>query len=114
MGIYLPNMEMPKENDYTIAIVYGDGVVTEYHEDYWIRGADGEKQLGTAVSVTPHGDLIDRGYAIATACSGRIRTLPITEDGENWIRVEEVRESIKNAPTVIEAEEGKTCADISR
>ena len=55
--------------------------------------------------VPKHGDLIDRGYAIATACSGRIRTLPTTEDGENWIRVEEVRESIKDAPTIIPAEE---------
>ena len=32
------------------------------------------------VPVPPHGDLIDRGYAIATACSGRIRALPTTED----------------------------------
>ena len=60
MSILIKGMEMPKENDYTIAIVYGDGVVTEYHEDYWIRGADGEKQLGIAVPVPPHGDLIDR------------------------------------------------------
>ena len=59
-GIYIPDMKMPKENDYTIVIVYGDGVVTEYHDDYWIRGADGEKQIGTAVPVPPHGDLIDR------------------------------------------------------
>jgi hypothetical protein len=58
--ILIRGMEMPKENDYTIAIVYGDGVVTEYHEDYWIRGADGEKQLGIAIPVPPHGDLIDR------------------------------------------------------
>ena len=59
------------------------------------------------VPVPAHGDLIDRGYAIATACSGRIRTLPTTEDGEDWIRVEEVRESIKNAPIIIPAEEGE-------
>ena len=59
------------------------------------------------IELPPHGDLIDRRYAIATACSGRIRTLPTTEDGENWIRVEEVRESIKNAPTIIPAEEGE-------
>ena len=59
------------------------------------------------VPVPPHGDLIDRGYAIATACFGRIRALPTTEDGEDWIRVEEVRESIKNAPTIIPAEEGE-------
>ena len=59
MSILIEGMKMPKENDYTIAIVYGDGVVTEYHEDYWIRGADGEKQIGTAIPVPPHGRLID-------------------------------------------------------
>ena len=59
------------------------------------------------IPVPPHRDLIDREYAIATACSGRIRTLQTTEDGEDWIRVKEVRESIKNAPTIIEAEEGE-------
>ncbi len=64
--IMIRGMELPKENDYTIAIVYGDGVVTEYHEDYWVRGADGEKQLGTAVPVPPHGDLIDRDTARET------------------------------------------------
>lgn len=44
-------------------------------------------------------DLIDRQAAIATAISGRIRTLPTTEDGENWIRVNEVRDSLLSLPT---------------
>ena len=44
-------------------------------------------------------DLIDRQAAIAYAISGRIRTLPTSEDGENWIRVEEVRESLLNMPS---------------
>lgn len=50
-----------------------------------------------------HGDLISR-YAIATACSNLIRT----EDGEYWIKVGEVRESIKSAPTIVPAERSKT------
>lgn len=42
-------------------------------------------------------DVISRGYAIAYACSGLIRRM---EDGD-WIRVEEVRESLKSVPSAI-------------
>lgn len=41
-------------------------------------------------------DLINKEYALASAVSGRTRLI----DGERWIRVSEVRESIKNAPTI--------------
>ncbi len=44
-------------------------------------------------------DLISRQAAIATAISGRVRTLPTTEDGENWIRVNEVRDSLLILPS---------------
>lgn len=44
-------------------------------------------------------DLIDRQAAIATAISGRVRTLPTTEDGEDWIRVNEVRDSLLSLPS---------------
>ena len=56
------------------------------------------------IPLPDHGDLIDREYAIASGCSGRIRALPTTEDGEDWIRVEEVRQSLKSVPVVIPAE----------
>ena len=56
------------------------------------------------IELPDHGDLIEREYAIASACSGRIRALPTTEDGEDWIRVEEVRQSLKSVPAVIPAE----------
>ena len=56
------------------------------------------------IELPDHGDLIEREYAIASACSGRIRALPTTEDGENWIRVKEVRQSLKSVPVVIPAE----------
>ena len=95
--ILIRGMEMPKENDYTIAIVYGDGVVTEYHEDYWIRGADGEKQLGIAIPVPPHGDLIDRDALIKG--EGRY----IISFGKEGIDVAE----INRAPTIISASERK-------
>ena len=56
------------------------------------------------IPLPDHGDLIDREYAIASGCSGRIRALPTTEDGEDWIRVEEVRQSLKSVPAVVPAE----------
>lgn len=83
----------------------------------WCDSIDGYKMVGNRppncpiIAVLPdgHGDLIDRGYAIATACSGLIRTLAnTTECGEDWIRVHEVRESIKSAPTIVPAERSET------
>lgn len=44
-------------------------------------------------------DYIDRQAAIAYAISGRIRTLPTSEDGEDWIRTAEVRQSLLNVPS---------------
>ena len=44
-------------------------------------------------------DLISRQAAIGSAISGRVRALPTTEDGEDWIRVSEVRESLLNLPS---------------
>lgn len=43
--------------------------------------------------------MIFRQAAIATAISGRVRTLPTTEDGEDWIRVNEVRDSLLSLPS---------------
>lgn len=42
-------------------------------------------------------DVISRGYAIAYACSGLVRRM---DDGD-WIRVEDVRESLKSVPSAI-------------
>lgn len=44
-------------------------------------------------------DLIERQAAIAYAISGRVRTLPTTEDGENWIRTAEVRQNLLTMPS---------------
>lgn len=44
-------------------------------------------------------DLIGRQAAIAYAISGRVRTLPTSEDGENWIRTEDVRQSLLSMPS---------------
>lgn len=44
-------------------------------------------------------DLISRQAAIASAISGRIRTLPTSENGEKWIRTAEVRQSLLDVPS---------------
>lgn len=44
-------------------------------------------------------DTISRQAAIAYAISGRVRTLPTSEDGENWIRTEDVRQSLLTMPS---------------
>lgn len=44
-------------------------------------------------------DTISRQAAIAYAISGRVRTLPTSEDGENWIRTEDVRQSLSTMPS---------------
>jgi len=49
-----------------------------------------------------HRDLINRD-AIAIACPGQIKI----EDGEYWIRLSAVQESIKSAPTIVPAERNK-------
>jgi len=50
-----------------------------------------------------HGDLISR-YAIAIACPGQIRM----EDGEYWIRLSAVQESVNSTPTIVPAERRET------
>ena len=94
MGVYIRNIDIPEIKRGVAAIINIDDIV-------FFKTAD------DILLVPDHGDLIDRGYAIASACSGRIRALPTTEDGEDWIRVEEVRQSLKSVPVVIPAERGE-------
>ena len=96
MSILIKGVSLPRENEYLDLVITRDGKVYCYDAE-WVSVAE-------AVEVPAHGDLIDRKYAIASACSGRIRALPTTEDGEDWIRVEEVRQSLKSVPAVIPAE----------
>lgn len=97
MSILIKGAKMPKEDELLCIRIYPSGKVTI---DMDLQC----KWVAEAVEVLNHGDLIDREYAVGSACSGRIRTLPTTEDGEDWIRVEEVRQSLKSVPVVIPAE----------
>ena len=102
MSILIKGVSLPRENEYLDLVITRDGKVCCYD-------AEGVS-VAEAVEVPAHGDLIDREYAIASACSGRIRALPTTEDGEDWIRVEEVRQSLKSVTAVIPAERSESDA----
>ena len=94
MSILIKGINAKEIKQGAVAIVNIDDVVTFVHGD-------------DIVVIPDHGDLISREYAIASACSGIKRTLPTTEAGEDWIRVKEVRQSLKSVPVVIPAERSK-------
>ena len=97
MGIYIKGMEMPKDPFYPVhATIYADGTV--------ITGHGIGESAKEAVPVPPHGRLIDADaleYMELETC-----------DTDDWHLIRErirgrnsIRRIIKNAPTVIPAEE---------
>lgn len=117
MGVYIKGLKMPKhcwqcafkDCDDNCAVMYAIERKNISVFETWGEGR--VPNWCPLVELPDHGDLIEREYAIGSACSGRIRALPTTEDGEDWIRVEEVRQSIKSVPAVIPAdrsEDGET------
>ena len=108
MSILIKGVKMPKEGCKDCRIVKRGRVFDIC--PFLKREVNGNVERGgkpydcPILELPDHGDLIEREYAIASACSGRIRALPTTEEGEDWIRVEEVRQSLKSAPVIIPAE----------
>ena len=103
MSILIKGMKMP-QSCYMCDMLELSGAVVCKHA-YDTKNIDWGRALNCPLIELPdHGDLIDREYAVGSACSGIKRTLPTTEDGEDWIRVEEVRQSLKSVPAVIPAE----------
>lgn len=101
MGIYLPNMEMPKEGFVEI-LIRDDGTVQQTGQSYRIDGADyytpyvGEMPIMyEAVPVPPHGRLID-----ADALK-----LDLTRFYGGEVTAKRL---IDEQPTIIPAEEGET------
>ncbi len=92
MGVYLPNMEMPKPGE--VIRIYNNGEAR--------RCPVAEQkafEVGIAVPVPPHGRLVDAD-ALLQGCE-RVQ-------GEYAIREYAFSQSaIENAPTIIPAEEGE-------
>lgn len=79
MSILIKGMKMPKS---CIECMFYRAYSLNY--DYCCISSATPKEYVPAdcplVDLPDHGDLIDREYAIASACSGRIRSLPTTEE----------------------------------
>lgn len=115
MGIYLPNMEMPKLG-YREIRIYPDGRVMEEDE----CGID--EVVGTAEQVPPHGRLgdLDALYEkFSRLESEAMNALKTTTTGSaNWIKWSAIltertgyKHDIADAPTVIQAE---PCNNLSK
>ena len=103
MGLYIQNMEMPKEGQ--MLIIFPDGTAYVCFNGMRERLAQAE-----AVSVPPHGRLIDAGKMRESIRrqAGLLKLMggelsDIAETLEKGFLQE-----IANAPTVIPAEEGET------
>ena len=97
MGLYVKGMEMPKDGCWKTVRIYPDGTcaVPNWQGDCTlIKGAQ-------AISVPPHGDLIEREAICLTdfeiaMCNGDYKEL-----------VKMLLEKIESAPTIVPAEDGK-------
>ena len=90
MGIYLPNMEMPREGQ--MLVIFPDG--TSY---VCFNGMRERLAQTEAVPVPPHGRLIDADALIINLMDRGIEGVQ-TDD---W---HEVQQAVMDAPTIIEAE----------
>ena len=93
MGIYLPNMEMPKDNTVLLRIYPKDKLNELYVEQLDIDGDTLNEYW--AVELPPHGRLIDADALIENC---------MKEDG---FLAEMLFRKVNNAPTILEAEEGE-------
>lgn len=96
MEIYIKGMEMPTEEQSVITInIYSDGVVTCYDDDV-------ERK---AVSVPPHGRLIDADalwVEINKICDRRDAGIIF-----DLTCLQQLLSAVRHAPTIIPAEEGE-------
>ena len=103
MGIYLPNMEMPKNHNHITITIWSNGTASYALHD---RGESlVDFRNAEVVPVPPHGDLIDRDEMRETIKPWS------PEDEMNGCTFDTVKKlmhtMISQAPVVIPAEEGE-------
>lgn len=109
MGVYLPNMEMPKSCYY--CPMTNDGFylckATSPFKELENDCEECKPQWCPLIPVPPHGRLID-----ADALDKTLEFIGEAEEqiygNQNWKFAMKCRQALENAPTVIEAEEGET------
>lgn len=103
MSILISGIEMPQEKKITLTI-FSDGRVYENHgEKLWGRGKDCIPWK--AVPVPPHGRLIDTLWVRNQIIK---QWIDYSDDSHMYKRgMEDAYEVIRNAPTIIQAEEGE-------
>lgn len=97
MGLYIKNMEMPKDKAVAV-VIHPDG--TAYTAEMFAGVCTEYLSDCTAVSVPPHGKLIDADAILQEATKG--------EEPFDWIDKNELLRLFFDAPTIIPAEEGET------
>lgn len=98
MGVYIRGMEMPKKYPVTVTI-FPDGITIA-------KTISGRRFTATAIPVKPHGRLVDARYirdAIIQKWMDKAGDSHMYKCG-----MEDAYEVIRNAPTIIPAEEGET------
>jgi hypothetical protein len=102
MGIYLPNIEMPRKGE--MLVIFPDG--TSY---VCFNGIRERLNHTTAFSVPPHGRLIDADALIDKVIA---KYLEHERKGELVFAAAEIKQDIvdliSDAPTIFPAEEGET------
>ena len=102
MGIYIPGMEMP-DYGYVCLKVFANGEVlmTKEHRGALVITGINDK-VGTAVSVPPHGRLIDADVLMELYADAD--EMPL---GKMKVPIAVIRQNIVDMPTIIPAEEVK-------
>lgn len=102
MGIYIPDMEMPKDGQ--MLVIFPDG--TAY---VCFNGMRERLALAEAVPVPPHGRLTDADALIDKVIA---KYLKFERKGKLVFAAAEIKQDIcdliSDAPTIIPAEEGET------
>lgn len=110
MGVYIPNMEMPKDGFITITVTSDGRVVGNSKKESGKFGNLDNEDIAKAVPVPPHGRLID---ANIMEKSIKMQSSFLKLMGGDIAKIAEtlekgVLQEIANAPTIIPAEEGKS------
>lgn len=90
MSVLIKGMEMPKLG--MVVCIHADGRVTKHFDEFG-------KMIGKAVSVPPHGGLIEKNavFKLIQSMPSVDKLLPV-----------EFMKALQEIPTVIPAEEGET------